>query len=250
MKNTFLSVIIPTYNEEKRLPKTLKSVSDYLSKQSFESEIIVVDGGSTDKTVQIAEELKPEIKNLSILRCEKNQGKGYSVKLGMLNTNGDYRIFMDADNSTSIDQIEKMWPYFEKGYDIVIGSRDIKGAILDPPQPLYRRFLGKVFRFLVSFICGLWEIKDSQCGFKCFTKKSAKDIFKRCKINGFAFDVEVLVIAKKLGYKIKEVPVYWKNDPFSKVKLKNIVKMGLDLINIRINLLKGEYFKKDEKEKN
>ncbi len=242
-KDIFLSVIIPAYNEEKRLPKTLKAVSDYLSKQDYEFEIIVVDDGSRDKTKEIAENLKSKIKNLRVLSYEKNQGKGYAVRFGMLNSKGKYRLFMDADNSTSVDQVEKMWPYFKEGYDVVIGSRDVKGAVLDPPQPLYRRFLGEVFGFLVSLFCGLWGIKDTQCGFKCFTKKSAEDIFKRCKINRFAFDPEILVIAKKLGYRIKEIPVYWKNDPESKVKFKSMVKMGMDLIKIRINILKGEYSK-------
>lgn len=238
-----LSVIIPAYNEEKRLPKTLEAVNDYLSKQDYESEIIVVDDGSKDGTKKLAESFRDKIKNLKVLSYEKNQGKGYAVRFGMLRASGDYRLFMDADNSTSIDQVEKMWPYFEEGYDIIIGSRDVKGAILDPPQPLYRRFLGEVFGFLVSLICGLWGIKDTQCGFKAFTKKATEDIFKRCKINRFAFDPEILVIAKKLKYKIKEIPVYWKNDPFSKVKFKSMVKMGIDLIKIRINLLKGEYSK-------
>ncbi len=236
-----LSVIIPAYNEERRLPRTLREINKYLSQQSYDSEIIVVNGGSTDRTPDVVREMMGEIRNLKLIE-QKGKGKGDAVKQGMLEGKGDYRLFTDADNSTSIDQIEKMWPWFEKGYDVVIGSRDIKGAVLDPPQPWWRRIiLGKSFRFLTHLICGTWEILDSQCGFKMFSKKAAEDIFSKIEILGFAFDVEVLVIAKKLGYKIKEIPVYWRNDPGSKVKFKNIFEMGIDLLKIRWNLLTKKY---------
>ncbi len=239
-----LSVIIPAYNEERRLPKTLKSVDEYLKRQDYQYEIIVVNDGSKDKTAEIVENLKSQIANLKLIDRKENRGKGYSVKEGMLNAQGEYRIFMDADNSTSIDQIEKMWPWFEKGFDIVIGSRDIKGAVLDPPQPFIRRFVGEVFKFIRMLICDLYTLHDTQCGFKCFTKRSAEAIFPKTRIERFAFDVEILLIAKKLGFKIKEIPVYWKNDLESKVKLKSALKMGLDLFKIRWYQLKGLYGKK------
>jgi dolichyl-phosphate beta-glucosyltransferase len=236
-----LSVIIPAYNEEKRLPKTLREIDEYLRKQNYESEIIVVSDGSKDRTCEVVENLKFKIPNLRLI-CEKiNRGKGYGVKIGMLNAKGKYRLFTDADNSTPINQIEKFWPEFEKGADIVIASRDKKGAILDPPQPLFRRFTGEVFKYLRKIIVGLWEIEDSQCGFKCFKEKAAKDIFSRSKISRFAFDPEILLIGKKMGYKIKEVPVYWKNDLKSKVKLKSMIKMLIDLFKIKLNEIKGEY---------
>jgi dolichyl-phosphate beta-glucosyltransferase len=238
-----LSVVIPAYNEEKRLPKTLKEIDRYLSKQLYDYEILVVNDGSTDKTTQIVENLKSEIPNLKLIDNKINQGKGAVVKQGMLEAKGDFRIFTDADNSTPIEEIEKMWPYFKEGYDIVIGSRDLKGAILDPPQPIWRRILGEIFGFLTNLIVGTWGISDTQCGFKCFTKKAAEDIFPRCKISRFAFDPEILIIAKKLGYKIKEIPIYWRNDPDSKVKFKSMVNMGIDLLRIRLNLLKKVYEK-------
>jgi dolichyl-phosphate beta-glucosyltransferase len=238
-----LSVVIPAYNEEKRLPKTLKEIGRYLSKQLYDYEILVVNDGSTDKTTQIVENLKSEIPNLKLIDNKINQGKGAVVKQGMLEAKGDFRIFTDADNSTPIEEIEKMWPYFKEGYDIVIGSRDLKGAILDPPQPILRRILGEIFGFLTNLIVGTWGISDTQCGFKCFTKKAAEDIFPRCKISRFAFDPEILIIAKKLGYKIKEIPIYWRNDPDSKVKFKSMVNMGIDLLRIRLNLLKKVYEK-------
>lgn len=238
----YLSVIIPAYNEEKRLPKTLEEIDKYLRKQDYDYEILVVNDGSKDKTVEIAKGLISKIKNLIVTGYKKNQGKGYAVRFGMLEAKGDYRLFTDADNSTSIDHVEKIWPEFKKGFDIIIGSRDIKGAVLDPPQPWIRKLiLGEGFKLYRKIIIGLWEIEDTQCGFKCFTKKATEKIFQKCRINRFAFDPEILVIAKKLGYEIKEIPIYWKNDPESKVKFESIIKMALDLIKIRLNLIKRVY---------
>jgi len=242
-----LSVVIPAYNEEKRLPKTLAEIDKYLRKQNYDYEILVVNDGSRDKTVEIGRSLIPTIKNLKITGYENNQGKGFAVRFGMLEAEGDYRLFADADNSTSLDQIEKMWPYFkegggEGGYDVVIGSRDINGAVLDPPQPWIRNMiLGEGFKLYRKLIIGLWGIEDTQCGFKCFSKKATEEIFPKCRISRFAFDPEILVIAQKMGYKMKEIPVYWKNDLESKVKFKSILSMALDLIKIRINTIKGFY---------
>jgi len=242
MSEIYLSVIIPTYNEEKRLTGTLQSINDYLFRQSYDYEILVVDNGSTDKTAQIVRNLAGQIKGLKLIEGLGGRGKGFAVKKGMLMAKGDFRIFVDADNSTSIDQIEKMWPEFKKGYDVVIGSRDVEGAVLNPPQPWIRdKILGKGFKLYRKIILGLWGIQDTQCGFKCFTKKATEEIFPRCKINHFAFDAEILIIGKSLGYKIKEIPVYWKNDPGSKVNFKSIIKMAIDLIKIRLNLIKGVY---------
>lgn len=236
-----LSVIIPAYNEEGRLPKTLREIDEYLKKQGYQSEIVVVSDGSKDKTGEKVREMIGEIKNLRLIDNKENHGKGYAVRQGMLAAIGDYRLFTDADNSTSIDQVEKMWSYFDQDYDVVIGSRDVKGAILDPPQPWQRRLVGDIFRSFSQIICGTWGILDTQCGFKGFTKKATLGIFPRTKIDGFAFDPEVLVIAKKSGYKIKEIPILWKNDPESKVKFKNMVKMGMGLLRIRWNFLTEKY---------
>ena len=237
-----LSVVIPAYNEERRLPKTLTDIDKYLSRQNYDYEILVVNDGSRDKTVEVAKSLIPKIKNLKVTGYKKNQGKGYAVRFGLLEAKGDYRLFTDADNSTSIDQVEKIWPELKKGFDVVIGSRDVKGAILDPPQPWLRHIiLGEGFKLYRKIIINLWGIEDTQCGFKCFKKEVTERVIPRCKINRFAFDPEILVVAKKLGYKIKEVPVYWKNDLESKVKFKSIFKMAQDLIKIRWNLIKGIY---------
>ena len=240
--NMYLSIIIPAYNEEKRLPKTLEAIDDYLRQQSYDYEIIVVNDGSKDRTAETIRGLTPVIKNLKLIDNKENQGKGAVVRQGMLEAIGDYRLFTDADNSTSVDQIEKMWIEFKNGYDIVIGSRDVKGAILDPPQPWLRQIiLGEGFKLFRKIIVGIWGIEDTQCGFKCLTRKAAENIFPKCKIDRFAFDPEILIIGKKLGYEIKEMPIFWKNDIESKVKFKSMVKMGFDLLKIRWNLIRGIY---------
>lgn len=237
-----LSVIIPAYNEEERLPKTLAEIDEYLSGRSFDYEILVVDNGSTDGTAKAVKGLEAEIKGLRLIAGSSGNGKGYAVKLGMLEAKGDYRIFTDADNSTPINQVEKMWPVFQSGYDIVIGSRDIKGAVLDPPQPFLRNaILGKGFKLFRKIMIGLWGIEDTQCGFKGFTGSAAENIFPKSIISHFAFDPEILVIGEKLGYKIKETPVYWKNDLDSKVKLKSIIKMAFDILKIKWNLFTKKY---------
>lgn len=234
-----LSVIIPVHNEEKRLPKTLASINGYLPKQTYDYEILVIDNGSTDKTAEIVKSFIARMSGLRLVEGSASQGKGFAVAKGMTEAKGDYRVFTDADNSTSIDQVEKMWPEFEKGYDIVIGSRDIKGAVLEPPQPFLRKIiLGNGFKLLRKLIIGFWDIADTQCGFKGFKAKAARDIFSRLTTFGFAFDVEALVLAKKMGYRFKEVPVRWVNDLESKVGSGHIIKMLLEIIKIRIKWLK------------
>ena len=243
----YLSVIIPAYNEARRLPKTLEKIDEYLRKQTYDYEIIVVNDGSKDGTAPVVKNLMPKVKNLRLIDNEENHGKGYVARQGMLTASGEYRVFTDADNSTSIDQVEKMWPELKKGYDIVIGSRDIEGATLDPPQPFLRNvILGKGFKLFRKIMIGLWKIEDTQCGFKGFTKVVTEKIFPKCKIDRFAFDPEILVIANKFGYKIKEIPIHWKNDPESKVKFKSIIKMAIDLIKIRLNSVKGLYGEKEK----
>jgi dolichyl-phosphate beta-glucosyltransferase len=242
MQEIRLSVIIPAYNEGKRLPKTLREIDKYLREQSFEYEILVVDDGSKDNTVEVAKSLLSEIKNLKVTGYKENQGKGYAVRFGLLEAKGQYRLFTDADNSTSIEYIERMWPQFEAGYDIVLGSRNVKGAILSPPQPWIRKVvLGGGFKLFRKIVLGLWSIEDTQCGFKGFTKKVVESVLLKCKINRFAFDPEILVLAQKKGFKIKEVPVTWKDDPESKVKFKSIFKMAIDLLKIKWNLITKKY---------
>ncbi|MGB2762078.1 MAG: dolichyl-phosphate beta-glucosyltransferase [Minisyncoccales bacterium] len=237
----YLSIIIPAYNEEKRINKTLKEINEYLLKQDYDYEIIVVNDGSKDKTAEVVRELFSDIKNLRLIDNKENHGKGYVVRQGLMEAKGQYRVFTDADNSTSIDQIEKMWPEFQNGYEVVIGSRDIKGSVIAVPQSWWRIMLGNIFNLIVQLVSGLWGIWDTQCGFKGFTRKAVEDIFLKCKINRFAFDVEALVLAKRLGYKIKEIPVVWVNSPESTVGFKSMVKMLIEVLQIRWNLIMNHY---------
>jgi|SRR3989344_7008916 len=231
----FLSVIIPAYNEEKRITKTLLSVEEYLKKQPYNYEILVVSDGPTDKTIEVVSQLREQITGLKIINNKENHGKGWAVREGMLNTVGDIRLFMDADNSTNIDQVSKFLPYFQQGYDIVVAKR-----IVVVKQPWTREFLGWIFRLIVRILVPL-GVSDSQAGFKAFSKKSAEKIFAKQTIFRWAFDVEILAIAKKMNFKIKEIPVVWANDAQSHVKIGGMVKMFFEVLTVRFNLWTGRY---------
>lgn len=236
----FLSVIIPAYNEAKRLPLTLIDIERHLSTVDFSWEIIVVSDGSTDATNEVVKRFSQLIKNLRLIENNQNHGKGWVVRQGMLSVKGNWRLFTDADNSTSIDQFEKMLPLFKEGYEVVIGSRAIKGAILDPPQPWYKRILGRFSNWLIQILL-LPGVKDSQCGFKCFSEEAAKKIFPLAKIDRWGFDMEILALAKKLGYKIKEMPIIWKNDLRSAVKAGAYLSTLKDLLKITCWLKRNKY---------
>lgn len=240
-----LSVIIPAYNEEKRLPSTLKEIDSYLKERDYDYEILVVNDGSTDGTAEAVRNMEGEIKGLRLIDNKENKGKGGVVRQGMMEAEGNYRLFTDADNSTSIDHIEKMWPLFKEGKEIVIGSRDGKdapGARQAEPQPFLRRLLGNMGNLLIQVVAvpGIW---DTQCGFKAFTTAAVLDIFPKQKIERWGFDIEILFLARIMGYKNKIgiVPVYWINDPDSKVSLKGYLQVFKELFQIRIYQLKGEY---------
>lgn len=235
-----LSVVIPAYNEASRIGKTLLSVSDFLKKQNYESEILVVNDGSKDNTAQVVSGLGAQIPNLKLVDNKENHGKGWVTKQGMLKATGDVRLFMDADNSTKVDEIEKFLPYFEQGNDVVIGSRRIQGSNIAVHQPWFRDFQGWVFRFIVHTFVPV-GVTDSQCGFKAFTAKAAEAIFFKQTIYRWAFDVEILMLASKAGLKIKELPITWVNDIESHVKLSGKINMLLEVMEIRWNLLTGKY---------
>ena len=237
-----LSVVVPAYNEAKRIVKTLTDMHNFLIKQSFDYEILVVDDGSLDNTVELVTNLKSQVKNLSVITNSENHGKGWVVKQGMLKATGDIRLFMDADNSTTVNQIMNMLPYFEQGSQAVIGSRRVEGSQIETKQSLIRDFLGGVFRFIVHTLVPV-GVTDTQCGFKAFTGQAVAQIFSKQSIYRWAFDVEILALARKNGFKIKEVPIVWVNDAESHVKFSGMVKMLLEIIQIRINLWSGKYGK-------
>lgn len=239
----YLSVVIPAYNEEKRIPNTLLAADKYLSTQSYSYEIVVVDDGSKDNTVQTVKNMQKVVKNLYVIENVQNHGKGYVVRKGMLESRGDIRLFMDADNATSVDHFSKMKPYFDKGAKVVIGSRDnwdAKGAVQAVKQPFYKRLLGNMGNLVIQIMVvpGIW---DTQCGFKATTERAAKEIFSRSLVDRWGFDSEMLGIAHALGYKIEKIPVYWINDPNSKVSLKVYIEVLLETFKIRWNLWTGKY---------
>ncbi len=240
MAKPYLSIIIPAYNEFKRLPLTLTDINKHLADVDFSYEILVVDDGSKDATEDVVRRFSHLIKNLRLIDNKQNHGKGWVVRQGMLEAKGEIRLFTDADNSTSIDQFNNMIPYLKEGYDVVIGSRDIKGAKLVPPQPWHKRLAGDIGNLIIQILLlpGMW---DSQCGFKAFTEEAAEKIFPLMKINRWAFDVEALALAKKLGYKIKEIPVVWVNDPESKVKLSGYINFFSEVLKIKWWFMTGKY---------
>jgi len=229
-----ISVVIPAYNEEKRIGKTLSLVRDYFASSGMEYEVIVVDDGSDDGTVREAERsvLNAE-KRLSVISNGVNRGKGFSVRSGMNATSGDFVLFSDADMSTPIEEVDKLFSEVKSGCDIAIGSRNASGSDVRVHQPWYRETMGKVFNLCVKTL--LFDgINDTQCGFKLFRGDVARELAGSLKIEGFCFDVEMLYMAKKRGYKVKEVGVRWENSPQSKVKvIRSSASMFLDLFKIR-----------------
>lgn len=242
-KDIYLSVVVPAFNEEDRIVKTLRDIEEFLSKKSYQHETIVVNDGSTDNTAEMVSSLQSEYPAISILNNNVNRGKGWAVKQGILNARGDVRLFMDADNSTTIDQFEKMVPLFEQGYSVVIGSRSVNGAVITTHQSRFREFLGQLFSLIANLMSGI-SIKDTQAGFKAFTSGAADNIFPLQTIYRWSFDLELLVISKQLGYEIKEIPIVWNNDFRSHVRMKHAFNTVFELLKIRYNVLRGLYCKK------
>jgi dolichyl-phosphate beta-glucosyltransferase len=236
-----ISVIIPAYNEELRLKSTLPQIWGALRKRFSLFEIIVVDDGSQDQTAEIVlsfARFHPEIR---IIRYERNRGKGHAVKIGVLEALGDYVLFCDADLSTPVREVKKLLAALKSGNDVAIGSRASQDSKILQHQPLYRVLMGKTFNKIV-WILGVPGIRDTQCGFKCFPREVAREIFSRCRIDGFSFDVEILYIARRKELKIAEIGVFWKNSPMSKVHpIKHSLQMLKDLFLIRLFGFLGFY---------
>ena len=228
----FLSIIIPAYNESGRIGGTLSAVHNFLSTKGYIYEIIVVNDGSNDSTTEIVRKASEHIPEIRLLALQENEGKGAAVKAGMLAAKGDVRLFMDADNSTSIEHVEELLPYLQDGYDVAIGSRRIEGAIILVTQSPIREALGACFRFIAHFLIPL-DIKDTQNGFKLFSRNSSELLFKDLRTKGWGFDVEILSRAQKLGLRIKEVPIVWMNDGRSKMRFSHMIRIITDLCLIK-----------------
>ncbi len=240
MAKPYLSVIIPAYNEAKRLPLTLIDIDKHLSEQEYSYEIIVVDDGSTDATAEIVNRFKPLIDNLKLIQNKDNRGKGAVVRQGMISAKGNWRVFMDADNSTAIVEFNKMLPYLDEGYEIVIGSRVVRGAKMNPPQALHKRLMGMLGNLFIQLVV-LRGIKDTQCGFKCFSQEAVERIFPLCRIDKWGFDVEALALARAMRYDIKEMPVHWVNDRRTHVSFRSYLQVLMETIKVRWWLWRKEY---------
>jgi dolichyl-phosphate beta-glucosyltransferase len=237
-----LSIVIPAYNEELNISATLKDISEYLKARDYEYEIIIVDDGSTDKTIEIANSLKNLFYNFIVLEDGKNYGKGHAVKKGILSAKGDFILFMDADNATRIDQFDKLMAAALEGNGAVLASRRIPGAEVESHQPWYRIVLGNIYILLSRVILGV-SVPDYNCGFKLYTKETAKFLFPKLNRNDWSFDSELVYLMHKFSIKSKSVPIRWQDKAkTSKVKpLRDGIKSLLSLLAIRINDARGVY---------
>lgn len=229
--NPTLSIIIPAFNEIKRIGKTLASIRAYVRDKRLACEVIVVDDGSTDGTSDFVEGLIADMPYLRVLRLPKNDGKGAAVKAGMLLAVGQQRLFMDADSSTDIREFDKLVPYVAQGFDVVVGSRRIEGAVIKTPQHMIREVLGGMFRTLTRAIVPL-GIYDTQNGFKLFSAQVAQEIFGALETKGWSFDIEALLLARNLNYCVKEVPIIWVNDNQSRLRWTHMIRMFLDILRL------------------
>ena len=232
-----ISIVIPAYNEEKRLPATLAKVKAYLAATSWEfSEIVVVDDGSRDGTVEVARQA-----GVRVLQNPGNRGKGFSVRHGMLEAKGDWLLFSDADLSTPIEELDKLWTAVQREHaQAAIGSRDLDRSLIGVRQPLFREMGGRFFNLVIRMVTGL-PFHDTQCGFKLFEGVTAREIFRRQLVERFGFDVEILFIGQRLGCRTLEVPVRWNDVAGTKVKMTGAIAAFLDPLKVRWNSLTGKY---------
>jgi len=245
----YLSVIISAYKEENRISKSLLEMEKYLKSKNFTYEFIIIVDGSPDKTSEVIRNLQDKISNVRLFDNKINHGKGYGIRQGLLGSRGQYCLFLDADGSTSITHLDSFLPEFKNGYDIVIGSRDIEGAYVQIHQAKWKELFGDMGNWAIRIILGLWSYPDTQCGFKMLTNKAAKAVAKRMVVDRFGFDFEMIIIAKKLGFKIKQLPVRWLNEEGSTVKLtgpNGYTQVLIDLFKTKWRLITGKYKLKEK----
>lgn len=230
----YLSVVVPAYNEEERLPRTLLRLYEYYEAQDYDYNVVVVSDGSSDRTGEIVNEFAKSHPYFALLEYQPNRGKGYAVRKGMLSAVGDLILFCDADLATPQEETEKLLKRVRDGADIAIGSRPLQDSKLEKRQPFLREMLGRAFNFAVQTLA-VRGIDDTQCGFKMFKRSVAQDVFTRCKLDGFSFDFEALMIARDLGYRTDEVPIRWSHQEGSKVVLmRDGPRMLRDLVKLRL----------------
>ena len=236
-----LSIVIPAYNEESRIAPTVRDIVTYCRARARAFELILVDDGSRDGTSGVGRLLCQEFPELRLIRLAANHGKGYAVRTGVINAIGRTVLFADADGATPIREIERLETALEGGADVSVGSRALRAEGVEVHAKAYRHFIGRTFHYLVERLADA-GVKDTQCGFKLFRASVAQDLFSRMRMNGFSFDVEVLVMARRRGYRVAEIPVNWSHQPGSKVRLtSDSLRMATDLFRIRAHWLRGEY---------
>ncbi len=244
MEQPFLSVIIPAYKEGERIGRNLLEIDKYLKGKNYTYEIVVVVDGSPDNTAEVARNYSLQVPNLRVIENSENHGKGYVVRQGLLEAKGNRRLFLDADGSTSITHLDAFLPQFEQGYDVVIGSRDIEGSFIQVHQQKWREVFGDMGNWAIRIVLGLWKYPDTQCGFKMLSGEAADQVAKRMVVDRFGFDFELIILAIKLGFTVKQMPVRWMNEEGSTVKLfgpNGYVQVFVDLFKTKWRLLTGSY---------
>ncbi len=241
-KRPLLSIVIPAHNEESRLPPSLEKIDAFLKTQSFETELIIVENGSTDRTVEVSEQFAATHPYARVIQAAV-RGKGLAVKVGMLAAKGDYRFICDADLSMPIEEIVNFLPPHVNGHDVIIASREGVGA-KRVGEPAYRHFIGRVNNLIIQ-LTALRGFEDTQCGFKMFNRRAAEDLFGVQQMIGIGFDIELLFIAKKRGYHIQQVPITWYFDADSRMRLVgDSLNLLVEIWQIRRNWLRGVYAEK------
>jgi glycosyltransferase involved in cell wall biosynthesis len=239
LRPPFLSIVIPAHNEETRLPRTLRQVFAFLEEQSYAAEVIIVENGSSDRTLELAHEFETSHSNLIVIH-EEQAGKGNAVRRGVLEAHGEYRFICDADLSMPIEELQKFLPPALKDFDIAIASREAPGAVRYN-EPSYRHWGGRAINLVIRLLI-LPGLNDTQCGFKCFRAETAENIFQQQKLMGWSFDIELLYLARRKRLRIKEIPVQWYFDADSKVNaIRDALRMIGDIFRIHINTLRGRY---------
>lgn len=236
-----VAVVIPAYNEAARIEPTLQAIVSCLRGWGRVFEVLVVDDGSRDETSAVVEGLRSDLRELRLIRLAQNQGKGYAVRTGVLNTRHDLILMCDADLATPIEELARLEPAVEAGADVAIGSRELSAADVTVEARWYRRVMGRTFHVIVESLT-VKGFQDTQCGFKLFKGPVAQDLFTRMRMAGFSFDVELLVMARRRHYRVEEIPVNWAHKPGSRVNLvTDSLRMLVDLVRIRRNCLRGSY---------
>jgi glycosyltransferase involved in cell wall biosynthesis len=235
------SIILPAYNEGVRIAGTLEKILAYCKKRGWDAEVLVVNDGSTDNTCEIVRSYAARNPTLRLINNPGNRGKGYSVRNGMVRAHGDILLFSDADLSSPIEEADKLFAAIEDGADIAIGSRWLKPELQAQRQPLLRQILGRIFNLALRIILGL-NFKDTQCGFKAFSRRAAEAIFPLQQIERWGFDPEILYLAKKFGFVIREAPVIWSHREGTRINpLRDGMRMFAEVLRIRRNALRGKY---------